>query len=132
MCSDMPDFITPMDCSLPGSSIHRASQARMLEYVPFSPPGDLPDTGITPESPVSLELLANSLPTKPPRKPYIIGTLGEQGMIVYGIPGRMGEGTNGSALSSHLVIQRDSNVALGLTSIYLTQIFHSCQEDTQK
>ena len=49
---------------------------------PFPPPGDLPDTGITPESPVSLELLVNSLPTKPSRKPYIIGTLGEWGMIV--------------------------------------------------
>ena len=34
-----------MDCSSPGSSVHRILQARILEWLPFSSPGDLPDPG---------------------------------------------------------------------------------------
>ena len=34
----------PVDCSLPGSSVHGILQARILK--PFSSPGDLPDPGI--------------------------------------------------------------------------------------
>ena len=33
----------PMDCSLPGSSIHGILQARILEWVAIPSPGDLPD-----------------------------------------------------------------------------------------
>ena len=40
----------PMGCSLPGSSVHEVSQARMLESVAMPPPGDLPDPGIRPAS----------------------------------------------------------------------------------
>ena len=41
----------PMDCSPPGSSVHRILQARILECIamPFSK--DLPDPGIEPRSP---------------------------------------------------------------------------------
>ena len=39
-----------MDCKLPGSSIHGISQARILEWLPFPPPKDLPDPGIEPAS----------------------------------------------------------------------------------
>ena len=35
-----------LDHSAPDSSIHGISQARILEWVPFSSPGDLPDPGI--------------------------------------------------------------------------------------
>ena len=48
-----------MDCSPPGSSIHGISHARILEWVAFSSPGDLPDPGIKPMSPA---LQADSLP----------------------------------------------------------------------
>ena len=41
----------PMDCSLPGFSIHGISQARVLEWVAFPSPGNLPDPGIEPWSP---------------------------------------------------------------------------------
>ena len=34
------------DCSPPGSSVHGILQARILEWVPCSPPGDLPDPWI--------------------------------------------------------------------------------------
>ena len=48
----------PMDCSLPGASVHGILQARLLEWVPCSPPGDLPDSGI---ELTSLALQADSL-----------------------------------------------------------------------
>ena len=37
--------------------------------LPFPPPGDLPDPGIKPISPVSPALQADSLPTEPPGNP---------------------------------------------------------------
>ena len=40
----------PMDCSLPGSSVHRILQARILE-LPFPPAGALPNPGIKLVSP---------------------------------------------------------------------------------
>jgi len=45
-----------MDYKLPGSSVHGISQARILEWLPFPPPKDLPDPGIEPASLASPEL----------------------------------------------------------------------------
>ena len=58
----------PIDCNIPGSSVHGSLQARILEWVaiPFSRGGDLPDPGIEPTSPA---LQAASLPWEPPGKP---------------------------------------------------------------
>ncbi|CAN0510063.1 unnamed protein product [Rangifer tarandus platyrhynchus] len=39
-----------MDCSPPGSSVRGILQARILEWLPCPPPGDLPDPGIEPEA----------------------------------------------------------------------------------
>ena len=55
-----------MDCSPPGSSVHGILQARILEWVAISYPGDLSDPGIEPGSPA---LQADSLPSEPPGKP---------------------------------------------------------------
>ena len=41
----------PMDYSLPGSSGHGISQARILEWVAFPSPEDLPNPGIEHGSP---------------------------------------------------------------------------------
>ena len=41
-------FATAKYCSPPASSVHGISQARTAEWVPFPPPGDLPDPGIQP------------------------------------------------------------------------------------
>ena len=41
----------PMDCSPPGSSVHGILQARILEWLPCPPPGDLPNPGTEPRSP---------------------------------------------------------------------------------
>ena len=63
-----------MECSLPVSSVHGIFQARMLEWVPFHSPGDLPHPGIEPGSPA---LKVDSLPSESPEKtethtPFII------------------------------------------------------------
>ena len=53
----------PMDCSPPGSSVHGILQARVLQWVDFSPPGDLADPGIKPASLMSnLHWQMGSLP----------------------------------------------------------------------
>ena len=46
-----PTLCDPMDCGPPGSSVHEVFQARILEWVPFPPLGDLlTHPGIEPES----------------------------------------------------------------------------------
>ena len=53
---------SPMDWSLPGSSVHEILQARILEWVAIPSPGDLRNPGIEPGSPA---LQADSLLAKP-------------------------------------------------------------------
>ena len=60
-----PTLCNPMDCSLPGFSIHGIFQARILDWVPFPSPGDLPDPGIEPGSPA---LETDALTSEPPKK----------------------------------------------------------------
>ena len=48
-----PTLCNPMDCSLPGSSVHGIFQARILEQVAISSPGDRPNPGVKPVSPAS-------------------------------------------------------------------------------
>ena len=67
--SSCPTLWDPMDCSLPGSSVHWIIQARKLEWLPCPPPGDLPNPGIEPGSPT---LQADSLPSELPGKPRVI------------------------------------------------------------
>ena len=60
-CSTLGD---PVDCSLPGFSVHRI--LLWQEYwsgLPFPSPGDLPDPGIEPRSPT---LEADALTSEPP------------------------------------------------------------------
>ena len=56
----------PMDCSLPGSSVHGIFQARILEWVAISFSRGSSNLGIEPRSPA---LQANALPSEPPGKP---------------------------------------------------------------
>ena len=63
LVAQLHPFLTPMGCSLPGSSVHGILQARILEWVAMPTLGDLPDPGIRPKSPV---LQADSLPSEPP------------------------------------------------------------------
>ena len=52
---------TPINCSLPGFSVHEILQERILSGLLFPSPGDLPDTGIEPRSPA---LQADFSPTE--------------------------------------------------------------------
>ena len=56
----------PMDCSLPGSSVHGILQTKILEWVAFHSPRDYPNPGTEPRSPA---LKAESLLSEPPGKP---------------------------------------------------------------
>ena len=40
-----PTLSDPMDCSLPGSSVHGIFQARVLEWVPLPSPYNSPGSG---------------------------------------------------------------------------------------
>ena len=62
-------FCGPMVCSLPGSSVHEISQARVLEWFPFPSPGALPDPGIKPTSPA---LAGGFFTPEPHGKPFIL------------------------------------------------------------
>ena len=65
-----PTLCNPMDCSLPGSSVHGITQARILE-LPFPPPENIPDPGIKPTSQVAPALAGRSFTTEPLGKPLI-------------------------------------------------------------
>ena len=61
-----PTLCDPMNCSLPGFSVHEIRQARILEWVAILSPEDLPNPGTEPGSPA---LQVDSLPSEPPGKP---------------------------------------------------------------
>ena len=61
-----PTLCNPMDCNLPGSSVHGISQARILEWVAMpSSTEHLPNPGTKLRSPALQE---DSLPSEPPGK----------------------------------------------------------------
>ena len=64
LCATLYD---PVDCSPPGSSVCGILQARILEWIEFLSPEDLPDPGIKPESPA---LQTDALPSEPLGKTY--------------------------------------------------------------
>ena len=49
-CQSCPALCDPMDCSLPDSSVPGILQVRILEWVPMSSSGDLPNPGIKPRT----------------------------------------------------------------------------------
>ena len=61
-----PTLFDSLDYSPPGSSVHEILQARILEWVAISSPGDLFDPGMEPGRPTfKAESLASELPQKP-------------------------------------------------------------------
>ena len=62
-----PTLCDPMDCSLPGSGSMGFSRQEYWSGLPFHSPGDLPDSGIEPESPA---LQTDVLPSEPLGKTY--------------------------------------------------------------
>ena len=65
-----PTLCDPLDCRLPGSSVHGIFQAKILEWVDISPPGDLPNPGIELAFPISC-IAGRFFITEPPgKRPY--------------------------------------------------------------
>ena len=60
-----PALCNAMVCSPPRSSVHGILQARILEWVAFPLPGDLPDPKIKPTVPVDSAFQADFFSTKP-------------------------------------------------------------------
>ena len=63
-----PTLCDPLDCSLPGSSVHRVSLARILKWVVFPTPSNLPYPGIEPTSLASPAFSGGFFATAPPGK----------------------------------------------------------------
>ena len=59
-----PTLCNPIDCSLPGSSVHEISQARIPEWADISSSKDLPDPEIKPSLLHLLHWQQNSLPLR--------------------------------------------------------------------
>ena len=57
----MADFLDPLACSLPGSSVHGISQTRILESAAFSFSRDLANPGIKLSSPAASALIVGLL-----------------------------------------------------------------------
>ena len=55
-----PTLCDPLDCSPPGSSVPGILQARILEWLPRPPPGNLPTPGIELMSPALAAAAAKS------------------------------------------------------------------------
>ena len=64
-----PTLCNPVDCSLPGSSVHGFSRQEYWSGLPFPSPGDLPNPGIEPRSP-TLEVDAST--SEPPNLDSIL------------------------------------------------------------
>ena len=64
-----PTLYDPMDCSLPGSSVHGIFEAKFWNRLPFPLVGDLPDSGIKPG--LQADFLTSELPGKPVLRPTI-------------------------------------------------------------
>ena len=66
--SAVSDSLQPLDYSPQGSSVYGILQARILEWLPFPSPGDLPNSGIEPGS---LTLQPDSLLSEPQGNPCV-------------------------------------------------------------
>ena len=64
----------PMDHNLLGSSVHEIFQARILEWVAFPLPGDLPDPGIEPVSLMSPALAGGFFTTSATWEAHVWGS----------------------------------------------------------
>ena len=69
-----PTLCNPMNCNLQASLSMGFSRQEYWSGLPFPPPGDLPDPGIQPSSPVSPALAGRLFTTEPPGKPGFNGT----------------------------------------------------------
>ena len=70
--SEVAQSATPWTAAYQAPLSMGFSKEEYWSGLPFSPPGDLPNPGIKPSSPVSLALQAYSLPTEPSRNSSLL------------------------------------------------------------
>ena len=108
-------FATPIDCSLPGSSVHGISQARILEWVAisFSRGSSWSSPGVEPTSPV---LAGRFFTTESPRKPQLAnysGCLRLRGLPTWlrakVLPVNVGDSRDGSLIPGSERSPREGN-----------------------
>ena len=75
--SVMSNSLYSMDCSPLGSSVHGIFLSRILEWLPFPTPRDIPNPGLNAHLLHLLHWQANSLPLAPPGKPKMSNKLGK-------------------------------------------------------
>ena len=71
VCSVMPDSATLQTVACQAPLSMEFSRQEHWSGLPLPPPGDLPDPGIEPASPVSPALQADSLSSEPPGEPNL-------------------------------------------------------------
>ena len=74
-------FCNAIDCTPPGPSVHGIFQARILNWVPFPSPRDLPDPGIEPVTPAFPVLAGAFFTTESPAHVLVSGV--QQNESVY-------------------------------------------------
>ena len=67
-----PTLFDPMDHDPPGPSVHGILQEEYWSVLPFPPPGDLPNLGITPTSLAFLVWSGRVFTTEPPGSAYTL------------------------------------------------------------
>ena len=115
-------FYDPMDCSPPGSSVHGVLQARILEWVAFPSPGDLPDPGVESQSSA---LQADSLLSEPPGN-LILCREGEKDVCHLQFISSCRLGTHGLLTEAYLTVSPLSEVvhSVGLDKYSITHVYH--------
>ena len=67
-CFSHVQLCNPVDCSLPGSSVHGILRQEYRSGLLCPSPGDLPDSGIKPASPVSPAIVGGIFTTSGPQE----------------------------------------------------------------
>ena len=112
----------PVDCSLPGSSIHGILQSRVLEWV--ASPGDLPYPGMEPGSPA---LQADALPSEPRGK-----SLYNMNSIVFTSQCHCVSKRPIDLSISQVKVVNKASVSCGATSSYLIYMYSKLRKEMRE
>ena len=102
-----PTLCNPMDCSLPGSSVHGILQARYWSGLLCPPPGDLPDPGMEPMSLLSPALAGRFFTTRATREAPQMIILGSNQESKHSSMHNSVYKNTGSSLVSFLIMSKE-------------------------
>lgn len=102
-----PTLCDPMDCSLPGSSVHGILQARYWSGLLCPPPGDIPDPGMEPMSLLSPALAGTFFTTRATREAPQMIILGSNQESKHSSMHNSVYKNTGSSLVSFLIMSKE-------------------------